>query len=312
MNKRIDYIDIAKGIGILLVYIGHCNLNYKSPLFLWIYSFHMPLFFFISGFLYNTQTQPYYYDTIKKVVFKKVISLIIPYFFFSIIQSLLFMIFNIHLQNWLIKGWGTNPLWFLPILFSIEIIHTFILSKKKLLAFIGIFSLISLFLYKVTTNRWLPFCISEIPWFYICFLEGYLSKHILQKKALSTTFTIILFALHFILLFQLIIPYNGNYRLQDNDTLSYIYRIIIGYIGTISILGISQTINNLFSSKLLKWIGKNSLVILCTHIMYINILQKIGCNEYSFLLAWILIIPSIILYNKYISSKLSRLKTTTK
>lgn len=57
MEHRIGYIDIAKGIGILLVYIGHCDLDYKSNLFLWIYSFHMPLFFFISGSLFTPHKQ---------------------------------------------------------------------------------------------------------------------------------------------------------------------------------------------------------------------------------------------------------------
>lgn len=272
----------------------------------------MPLFFFISGFLYMTHIQ-LSYDNIRNVVYKKIISLLIPYLFFSIIQSILFLLFNIPLHNWITKGWGTNPLWFLPILFSIEIIHTFIISKKGILIFTGIASLISLFLYKISTNSWLPYCLSEIPWFYICFLEGYLCKHILQKKSLSLITSTIFFSIHFILLFLVIVPYNSNYRLQDNDALSYIYRVIIGLIGTISILGISQRLSiDLFPTKLLKWIGQNSLIILCTHIMYIRILQKLECNDCSFFLAWILIIPSIILYNTYISPQLLKIKTNIK
>ena len=130
MDKRIDYIDIAKAIGIILVYIGHCDLNYKSPLFLWIYSFHMPLFFFISGFLFKFHSQ-LSYDKIGKILYNKAISLLIPYLFFSIIQSITFILFNIPLHNWIIKGWGTNPLWFLPVLFLIEVLHLCITSNKK-------------------------------------------------------------------------------------------------------------------------------------------------------------------------------------
>ena len=51
-NQRIQYIDIAKGIGILLVVIGHC-INSLSFLGKWIWSFHMPLFFVISGLCFN-------------------------------------------------------------------------------------------------------------------------------------------------------------------------------------------------------------------------------------------------------------------
>ena len=42
-NKRIGWIDIAKGYGILLVILGHLNVGLLGK---WIYTFHMPLFFF--------------------------------------------------------------------------------------------------------------------------------------------------------------------------------------------------------------------------------------------------------------------------
>lgn len=54
MNNRIDYIDILRGFAIFLVTLGHIieKSGYKeSPLFTFIYSFHMPLFFCISGFI---------------------------------------------------------------------------------------------------------------------------------------------------------------------------------------------------------------------------------------------------------------------
>ena len=49
-NKRIEWIDCVKGLGIILVYIGHTYIPSVNGL---IYSFHMPLFFIISGFLWN-------------------------------------------------------------------------------------------------------------------------------------------------------------------------------------------------------------------------------------------------------------------
>lgn len=50
MQKK-NYIDIAKGIGIILVILGHSGVNSEIKDF--IYGFHMPLFFVISGYLYN-------------------------------------------------------------------------------------------------------------------------------------------------------------------------------------------------------------------------------------------------------------------
>lgn len=54
-NNRIAWVDIAKGIGIVLVLIGHISQNKNLHYF--IYSFHMPLFFIISGYLYSEKEQ---------------------------------------------------------------------------------------------------------------------------------------------------------------------------------------------------------------------------------------------------------------
>ena len=42
-KKRIEWVDMSKGIGILFVIYGHCYLERKY--YYWIYSFHMALFF---------------------------------------------------------------------------------------------------------------------------------------------------------------------------------------------------------------------------------------------------------------------------
>lgn len=51
-NNRLEYIDIAKGIGILLVVFGHSSLVLHIEN-IWIHSFHMPLFFIITGMCFN-------------------------------------------------------------------------------------------------------------------------------------------------------------------------------------------------------------------------------------------------------------------
>lgn len=54
MKRRDDAIDIAKAIGILLMILGHCN---GLPLLLhkFIFSFHVPLFFILSGYFFKPQ-----------------------------------------------------------------------------------------------------------------------------------------------------------------------------------------------------------------------------------------------------------------
>lgn len=54
LAKRIGYIDIAKGIGIVLVVMGHNDFALISPFaHKFIYSFHMPMFFFMSGMFFK-------------------------------------------------------------------------------------------------------------------------------------------------------------------------------------------------------------------------------------------------------------------
>ncbi len=56
MQKRVQYIDIAKGIGILLVVLAHNDMKVYHPmLYRFIYAFHMPLFFFLSGIFFNPE-----------------------------------------------------------------------------------------------------------------------------------------------------------------------------------------------------------------------------------------------------------------
>lgn len=50
-SEQWKWVDIAKGIGIILVFLGHFNI--PDTLRAEIYTFHMPLFFFLSGVVFN-------------------------------------------------------------------------------------------------------------------------------------------------------------------------------------------------------------------------------------------------------------------
>lgn len=54
INQRLDYIDMAKGFAIALMVYGHAFSTYhNTPIMIWIYSFHMPIFFLTTGILYG-------------------------------------------------------------------------------------------------------------------------------------------------------------------------------------------------------------------------------------------------------------------
>lgn len=92
--KRIEYIDIAKGIAILLVVVGHtlCYGLYgfeyawkQSKLMQFIYSFHMPLFMFLSGLVSVTAVQK---SEILQDVVKRLRALIVPFLVIGAIYSM--------------------------------------------------------------------------------------------------------------------------------------------------------------------------------------------------------------------------------
>ncbi len=95
MKKRIDFIDVAKGIAIILVVIGHLPRDIMREnnilinfIYQWIYIFHMPLFFFLSGYL----TKKYINKNKSKYITNKVKKMLIPWIFYNIIIYLIMYI----------------------------------------------------------------------------------------------------------------------------------------------------------------------------------------------------------------------------
>lgn len=140
-NIRIDWIDLTKGIAIFLMVCGHTSI----PLSIsnWIWSFHMPLFFIISGILFNATKYPNFNLFIKK----RGKTLIIPYIIFSLITLL--TIHDQTLKEWLYKGWINGcALWFIPVLFFAEIFFLFHYSLHK-------FKLFNIINSNYNRNNWL-------------------------------------------------------------------------------------------------------------------------------------------------------------
>lgn len=88
--EKFCIIDVEKGIGILLVLLAHC-LPKETDLWNIINQFHMPLFYFISGYLYkdtsisfflknkvNRLIIPYYTTTICAILLDNLLKSIIP------------------------------------------------------------------------------------------------------------------------------------------------------------------------------------------------------------------------------------------
>ena len=78
--KRNYAIDVARGISIFFVVLGHLVVG-GTKTFNWIFSFHMPIFFLLSGMCFNFEKYNSFIDFLKEKFKKR----IIPYFAFIII-----------------------------------------------------------------------------------------------------------------------------------------------------------------------------------------------------------------------------------
>ena len=120
LTKRIEWVDICKGLGICLVIIGHTSIANISPiLYDWIYSFHMPLFYMLSGLMFN----PDKYDTLVKYLNRRVRSLIIP---FLLLNTILFILVRwtnlLYIQlQWTELLTGVLAMYFIRVLFITEL-----------------------------------------------------------------------------------------------------------------------------------------------------------------------------------------------
>ena len=139
MSKRIYWLDISKGIAILLMILGHSSIPNTLSNFIWL--FHMPLFFIASGWSTNWQK-----TCIKSYSKRKFRTLLLPFFIYSFVVLMIYIYEGWGNLNQLIQdGWGTYALWFIPVLFFAsllaKIIYT-ISNRNLVLIFAFIFVLI--------------------------------------------------------------------------------------------------------------------------------------------------------------------------
>ena len=175
--NRIPVIDIMRGLGIILVVMGH--ISCEPHLSCWIYSFHMPLFFFISGMSFFVAGK-------KMYIWKQVKHLLIPYLFFSILSFVYWRWFELpfredtdvnameqFLNIFIAKSGGNSflynvVLWFLPCLFVSNILFyvCWRLGKYYIFSLI-LFSFIVGFVCSYFYPDFnMPFCLTLIPQHY--------------------------------------------------------------------------------------------------------------------------------------------------
>lgn len=268
--KRLDYIDIAKGICMLLIMFGHCGRSTAPfPLIVWIYSFHVIAFYIMSGLLsahVSEFDRPW-----KELVKKSFLRLMVPYYGFMILYAAIYCArFGLSNAKWLLvdililapEDYAT---WFLPVLF---VARLFVIALKNTVknvyAFYAILltSMFAVMAIPTSSNTLLALIEKAIV------ASGFIGIGMMfdkvQDKAVKSIPVMVMSLALSIPLSMLngrISTFAGNYQ---NPFLC----VLAGIAGTLFLLSISYRIH----SKTLSDFGKHSIVIVGTHQLVLQFL----------------------------------------
>ncbi len=279
--KRIISLDIAKGICIILVVIGHyCPDNSPDWYVLihdLIYSFHMPLFLFASGYLYMATRKNESYGTF---LLKKIKRIIVPYLTVSVLvvtikllsQNVAYVQNPVTWQTYLAILYSPSAavfFWFIWALFIIFLIVPLFVTKtsRLILFFLSIiFRLLPVSLPDI-------FCLPSVKDMLVYFMLG---VFLVDHKALLRTALKIPSAIVYILffgLFYLSITFS-NFIVPDTqyEWVINIVNEIIPYLGIFSVCRLSISLSH-FKNPGTDWLliaGANSFIIYLLHTTFMG------------------------------------------
>lgn len=290
--KRFDYLDIAKGIGILLVVWAHIMLVGASHRL--IYAFHMPLFFFISGMLFNKHK----YASFGQFLTQRAKRLLVPYVLYSIITWCVWAAFRYlrHdevdsyfkplLQTIIAQGSGefivhNSALWFVPCLYAVEIMYFFFSKANQWItlslcfATAGIGALLvslygSAYLFLLPWN--LDAAFFALPFYGVAnairirLSHDKLMNVVTDNRFIVGTGVVVLY----ICMSQLAMQYGECSMGSSSYGCPIPLFFIRAFSGCFALVGFSALLcsyiskGNIYNAT--KWFGRNSLDIMCLHI----------------------------------------------
>ena len=270
-KKRIEFIDLAKGVCIILVVLLHMDLPIDNAVPL-LRSIRMPLYFILSGLFFKT------YGGFKNLFLKKVNKIFIPFLFFYLLSYLIFYlmlhfapqfshsgargILDIFTQRWTFN----NPIWFLLCLFWCNLIFCFIAVTLKeewkraiavcCVGAIGVLlDVVDIKIYACVDNAF-----SALPFFYFGYL---LKKTDLLYPNKYDKFNIFISVGLYVLATITLHWKHSNINFQMNE--------IYGNVPLAYLISVVSVMAVLFFCKVFKHIpvisyfGRYSIIVLCTH-----------------------------------------------
>ncbi len=282
-TKRIHYLDIARAIAIFSIVLGH-TIAYSThcyEIYRFIFAFSVPLFFVLSGMTFRLKE-----ETTWQFIKRKFLRIMIPYFVWAILFLVPYYLFGSNFSSELsqpnllgvLYGSGADsalkqntPLWFLPALFTTELLYYFLLKIFRhpktpyflLPAVLLIGYITTIFLGQII----LPWGINSALTIGVFFYLGYLLKNYNFKPIFA--------ALLFILgLIAFIFNSHDNVIWSDYQYNNYFLTIIAGATFAFSIIAFAKYLGK---NHIIEYVGQNTMSILIFHKLIVVIFQtKLG------------------------------------
>lgn len=276
-SQRLAWLDIARGIGIILVVAGHVERGLVSSniaksdvwsvLDLGIYTFHMPLFMLLAGLNVTTSLK----KGKSSFLVSKIRSVILPYLIWSIIQGSLLIIFagstnnSMGLVDLFSIGWKPiSPFWFLYALFVYFCIVT-VTIDRYILILMGLCSII-------LADSFDPGSfVNLLCHHFLFFVIGATAGDWIKAWSPSRPTLILLAGMAgYFIGWQILAP--------DKTAYSSVTALPCAIMGMVVVLAIARMLDR--SAPYLEWIGQRSMPIYVMHIIAASgsriVLQKFG------------------------------------
>lgn len=318
-KQYFNEINIMRGMAVLCVVIGHSFNPTETPTILgfiksFVYCFHMPAFFFISGFLEGDKRRSI--GEKKQAIIKKARRLMIPYFFLTVVTAVLKMLFGVFARNPLnystivvdVLIGRNNPnggLWFLYALFVISFFGIIfdMMDRLILMSIMFIIYILNLFIFK--QSGYIIGFFFSYAWIY--FMGSVVRKNIYDRVKKSK---LVISMSGISLTIAISIGYIALAYIRIYEVQTWILSSVITVIGVLLLFIISVQIEqHQCEKKLWMLFGDYGMDIYMIgyyvqQAIYVIVGKILGCNYLIY--AWLMLILGLIvpvILSKYIVRK---------
>jgi acyltransferase len=312
-NARQPWIDAFKGWGMLLIVVGHVwSLENISTFYMWLFAFHVPIFFYAAGLTLNTQG-----DSTWQMLQRRAPILLKPYLVFGLLGYAFYLagflaaqVAGLQLKQFdygLLRpllgiAYGSvgdgllvnSPIWFLPaLLIASALVHQLNRWTSSVAVRYGVCLALFVVGAQLALHIKLPWSFSSALCAVVFMQLGVDHKRIGGQKTWPRQRLWPLLTICFLV--SMWAPINGDVGLAGptvNNPILFLWFTLVG-------IGLSVALSQLIEHRLpiLTWLGQNSLGVLVLHMLAIkgvkvslSLTSGVGIHTLENTLAWGLVV----------------------